>query len=158
MLSNIEQAVTSLLASNKAITVSNVFSAYMTIAGIRELDTDSAVATFERAMDKHAPRPAVVQSPMIVQLRNQYWYTKLGGCGKGEGMCQQCGRCGGSRFSRQRSIASTPTIAATTQVVGKAHETVRRGETVCSTSILSLTRDIISETQEAETRASQSGT
>ena len=91
MLSNIEQAITSLIASNKAITISNIFSAYLTIAGIRELDTHSMVATFECAMDKHAPCPAVIQSPMIVQLRNQYWYSKLGGYGKDSAiMCRKC--------------------------------------------------------------------
>jgi hypothetical protein len=131
MLTNIEQAVASLLASNEAITISNVFTAYMNIAGIWELDTDSVVATFERAMDKHAPRPTVVQSPMIVKLRNQYWYTKLGGCGDCGVTCQQCGRCGGMKFSQGIKTASVPALASIqpTRVVEKAQEVVRKGET-----------------------------
>jgi len=133
MLSNIEQAVTSLLASNEAITVSNVFSAYMTIAGIRELDIESVVATFERAMDKHAPRPTVVQSPMIVKLRNQYWDTKLGGCGSSGGMCHKCEHCGGMKFHQQRRNAPAPAITTTPPTqISSAQETVRKGETFIS--------------------------
>jgi hypothetical protein len=139
MLSNIEQAVTSLLASNEAITISNVFSAYMTIAGIRELDTDFVVATFERAMDKHAPRPTVVQSPMIVKLRNQYWYTKLGGCGNGGVMCQKCGQCGGMKHQQRTTSVPAITAPQSTRVVEKAKEAVRKGETLRVTYVLLLT-------------------
>lgn len=131
MLSNIEQAVTSLLASNEAITISNVFSAYMTIAGIRDLDTESAIATFERAMDKHASRPAAVQSPMIVKLRNQYWYTKLGGChGNEGGVCQKCAQCGGMKFQKPRRTEIVPAIAATQPTRGgeNAQEVVKKAK------------------------------
>lgn len=133
MLSNIEQAVTSLLASNEAITVSNVFSAYMTIAGLRELDSDSIVATFERAMDKHALRPTDIQSPMIVKLRNQYWYTKLGGCRNSGGVCHKCGSCGGMKPQQSRTV-SAPAVTATqpSQAVEKSHEAAREGETESS--------------------------
>jgi hypothetical protein len=134
MLSNIEQAVTSLLASNEAITVSNVFSAYMTIAGLRELDSDSIVATFERAMDKHALRPTDIQSPMIVKLRNQYWYTKLGGCRNSGGVCHKCGSCGGRKPQQQSRTVSAPAVTATqpSQAVEKSHEAAQEGETESS--------------------------
>lgn len=97
MLSNIEQAVIGLLDSKQTINVSNVFSAYLRISGLEFHGIDEAVIPFERALDKHAVRPDVVQSPMIVKLRKQYWYTKLGGCTR-DGECQTCEHCGGMKL------------------------------------------------------------
>ncbi|KAG5651174.1 hypothetical protein H0H81_009581, partial [Sphagnurus paluster] len=102
MLSNIEQAVLDLLHTKQTITVPNVFSAYMRIAGHDIGDTEKAVVTFERALDKHAVRADVVQSPMIAKLRNQYWYTKLGGREDGDGECHMCEHCGGMRLKDKR--------------------------------------------------------
>ncbi|KAG5642988.1 hypothetical protein DXG03_001804 [Asterophora parasitica] len=98
MLSNIERAVLDLLDANQSITVPTAFAAYMRIAGHDIGDTEKAVVTFERALDKHAVRPDVPQSPMIAKLRNQYWYTKLGGCDGGDGECHMCEHCGGMRL------------------------------------------------------------
>jgi hypothetical protein len=157
MLSNIEQAVTSLLASNEAITVSNVFSAYMAIAGLRELDSDSVVATFERAMDKHALRPTVVQSPMIVKLRNQYWYTKLGGCGNSGVVCHKCGHCGGMKPQGKRTVSVPVITAAQPSQAVESREAVRKGETALSDSFLLLTMSHLSEAEETEASLPQDG-
>jgi hypothetical protein len=130
MLSNIEQAVVDLLDREKAITVPNVFSAYMQIAGLDVDAIEEAVITFERAMDKHAVRPDAVQSPMIVELRNQYWYTKLGGCKDGEGVCHTCESCGGMRLhgkNGRRAVGPPPIASATTPP--KLHRAPPRGET-----------------------------
>lgn len=112
MLSNIEQAVLDLLSTKQSITVPNVFSAYMRIAGHDIGDTEKAVVTFERALDKHAVRPDVVQSPMIVKLRSQYWYDKLGGCKDGDGECHVCEHCGGMRLKDKKHQSSE--VGATT--------------------------------------------
>ncbi|KAF5374098.1 hypothetical protein D9615_008874 [Tricholomella constricta] len=96
MLSNIEQAVLDLLSTNASITVPGVFAAYMRIAGHDIGDTEKAVATFERALDKHAVRPQ--SQSQIEKLRNEYWYDKLGGCKDGDGVCHMCEHCGGMRL------------------------------------------------------------
>ncbi|RDB15257.1 hypothetical protein Hypma_004806 [Hypsizygus marmoreus] len=132
MLSNIEQAVVDLLNAKQSITVANVFAAYMRIAGHDLSDTEKAVVTFERAMDKHALRPDVVQSPMIAKLRNQYWYTKLGGCKDGDGECHMCEHCGGmklkdNKHGRNANTASNEVEASVTPP--QIHQRPKRGKT-----------------------------
>lgn len=127
MLSNIEQAVIDLLDQEKPITVSNVFSTYMRIAGLDVNFIDEAIITFERAMDKHAARPDVVQSPMIVELRNQYWYTKLGGCKGGSGVCHTCGHCGSMGFYEKKG--RVPLAIEHVAVQAEIRQNRLRGET-----------------------------
>lgn len=126
MLSNIEQAVVDLLNAEESITVPNVFSMYMRIAGHDLGDSEKAVITFERAMDKHALR-ADVQSPMIEKLRNQYWYSKLGGSKDGDGQCQMCEQCGGLRLQDKKHRSSGIKASA------PAKQHARRGEAKPST-------------------------
>ncbi|KAF8073395.1 hypothetical protein FPV67DRAFT_742723 [Lyophyllum atratum] len=116
MLSNIEQAVLDLLSTEQSITVPNTFSAYMRIAGHDIGDTEKAVVTFERALEKHAVRPDVVQSPMIAKLRNQYWYAKLGGCEDGDGKCHVCEHCGGLRLQDKKHQHAGGGATTATQV------------------------------------------
>ncbi|GLB45456.1 hypothetical protein LshimejAT787_2300160 [Lyophyllum shimeji] len=124
MLSNIEQAVLDLLATKQSITVPNVFSAYMRIAGHDMSDTEKAVVTFERALDKHAVRPDDVQSPMIEKLRNQYWYTKLGGRKDGDGECCVCEHCGRLQL-KDKSNQRTGACATTATAQAEEHEPQR---------------------------------
>ncbi|KAF9465789.1 hypothetical protein BDZ94DRAFT_1253173 [Collybia nuda] len=125
MLSNIEQAVIDLLNQKKPITVPNVFSTYMRIAGIDVNSIDDAVITFERAMDKHAVRPDVIQSPMIVELRNQYWFNKLGGCKAGSGVCHTCESCGGVRLHNRMGKMLIPMVPIAMQVEPRRQDRVR---------------------------------
>lgn len=138
MLSNIEQAVVDLLDQEKPITVTSVFSAYMRIAGLDVNFIDEAVITFERAMDKHAARPDVIQSPMIVELRNQYWYTKLGGCKSGNGVCHTCEQCGGVRIYEKKGGVPPPVERVATQA--EMRQDRLRGETVSVDATLIVLR------------------
>jgi hypothetical protein len=90
-------------------------------------------------MDKHALRPTVVQSPMIVKLRNQYWYTKLGGCGNSGVVCHKCGHCGGMKPQGKRTVSVPVITAAQPSQAVESREAVRKGETALSDSFLLLT-------------------
>jgi len=104
MITNLEQAIRHLMGSKQSITVANAFKAYIHIAGHDIEDTEKAVVTFERALDKHVVRPDNAQSDVIVKLRRQYWYNKLGGPGEGE--CRVCEHCGEMRLPDNKNRSS----------------------------------------------------
>lgn len=97
MMRTIEQAISDLILSNKAITVANAFPVYMRLAGFNSL-CDEAVMSFEHAMDKYPAKPPKARATFIKEvkeLRDGYWLDKLGGtpsdfCG---GFCGGCSRC-----------------------------------------------------------------
>ncbi|KAG6856279.1 hypothetical protein H0H87_005889 [Tephrocybe sp. NHM501043] len=93
MLSNLERAVLEIFNNKEAPTVARVFGTYVRISGLDDGDAGRSVAAFERALDKHSHRGNDV-SKVVATVRNDYWYTKLGGSKDGGGQCHICEHCG----------------------------------------------------------------
>ncbi len=85
MWTNIELAINFLLSIKQPLTVPNVLSAYIEVAGFRS--TEDAVVAFEHALDKHPlplnyePQGTVYHRPFILEvdhIRRDYWKERLG--------------------------------------------------------------------------------
>ncbi|KAG6889126.1 hypothetical protein C0992_006348 [Termitomyces sp. T32_za158] len=92
MPSNLDLAVRALINGKQPQTVPTVFGTYIRISGLDREDANRSVLAFERALDKHPLREDDL-SPIIARVRNDYWYTKLGGNEQG-GVCHVCEHCG----------------------------------------------------------------
>ncbi|KAG6872375.1 hypothetical protein C0995_010189 [Termitomyces sp. Mi166 len=93
MPSNLDLAVRALVNGKQAPTVATVFGTYIRISGLDNGDANRSVLAFERALDKH-PLRADDFSPVVAKVRNDYWYTKLGGTEEEGGVCNICEHCG----------------------------------------------------------------
>ncbi|THH18539.1 hypothetical protein EUX98_g8938 [Antrodiella citrinella] len=114
MTTAIEQAISHLIQTRQPITVSHVLPIYLQFAGLSsmaDLDSMTAIITFERAMDKH-PAPSypiakrdktkmVTLAPLpckrlyhaeVEQLRRDYWEKAIE-LGSTFGLCN-CVGCG----------------------------------------------------------------
>ncbi|CAL1713812.1 unnamed protein product [Somion occarium] len=114
MSTTIERALTSLVRAQQPITVVNVLSAYLQIAGFAtepSAASEDAILAFEHALDKHpAPPPMrttrngkIVPSSNVpatgrrkysadvARLREEYWKDKLGKSAKLKCTCADCG-------------------------------------------------------------------
>jgi len=90
MLSNIERAVTDVLAANKEVIVANVLPAYVRIAGFKRQSMEVLTA-FERAMDKYPDSKDQTDSTsakLVAELRKDYWMGMFDWGGK-----QHCCPC-----------------------------------------------------------------
>lgn len=94
MHSNIEQAVSDVIASKQEVIISTVLSAYIRVAGFADPSTDVLTA-FERALDKHPDSADKVDSPsskLIAVLRQDYLLGILNGDnGEEYALCPCCG-------------------------------------------------------------------
>ncbi|KAG5336707.1 hypothetical protein E4T56_gene19476 [Termitomyces sp. T112] len=101
MPSNLDLAVRALINGKQPPTVATVFGTYIRISGLDNEDANRSVLAFERALDKH-PRRDDELEPVIARVRNDYWYTKLGGTDEGGGVCHTCEHCGTLSLPNQK--------------------------------------------------------
>jgi hypothetical protein len=95
MTCTIEQAISDLIISNKAVTVANTFPVYMRLAGFNVL-CDEAVISFEHAMDKYPAQPPKARATFVKQikeLRDGYWFDKLRATQINFEYCATCDDC-----------------------------------------------------------------
>ncbi|KAK7676470.1 hypothetical protein QCA50_020544 [Cerrena zonata] len=115
MCTTIEKALQSLLKAEQPLTVANVLSAYLEIAGFTTTNPDTvsedAIMAFEHALDKHPapPPPRKTKSGKLIprketqrwsfevaKLRDEYWIDRLGVKSCAKCKCRKCGRYIGS--------------------------------------------------------------
>lgn len=101
MPSNLDLAVRALIDGKQPPTVATVFGTYARISGLDKEDVNRSVLSFERALDKHPLRQDDL-SPVVARVRNEYWYTKLGGNEQGDGVCHVCEHCGSLTLSKRK--------------------------------------------------------
>lgn len=103
MLSNIEQAVANIVASEQEVVLVNVLDAYIRVAGFTHWSADAIVA-FEHALDKYpdsAEKVDSVLAKLITELRQSYWYQMLGVPKGGEAHYSSCPCCGIMKLMQQ---------------------------------------------------------
>lgn len=81
------------MVTGNTINLHTVLTTYLRIAGFTSI-CDDGLTAFEHALDKHRAQPGASISIAIVQLRDQYWCSKLGGCSSGSAVPHKCEECG----------------------------------------------------------------
>lgn len=121
MCTTIEKALQSLIKADQPLTVVNVLSAYLELAGFAVTDRNTvsadAIVAFEHALDKHPapPPPRKTKSGKLIptketprwscevaKLRDEYWKDRSGK------KCK-CRKCGGVIDDDTPAINEAPT-------------------------------------------------
>ncbi|KAI0345482.1 hypothetical protein BDW22DRAFT_1352951 [Trametopsis cervina] len=115
MTTTLELALSSLLASNKPLSVQNAVTAYFEAAGFSDSSHCMRVAAlaFEHAMDKYALLPPTVPTAVqmsrrqsyvseVPRIREEYWALK-----RGVARCA-CGRCMSMDLTRKCTCGKCP--------------------------------------------------
>lgn len=103
MLSNIEQAVATVVALKQDLIPANVLSAYVRVAGFTHWTSDAYIA-FEHALDKYpdsAEKTDSKSAQFVAELRQSYWYQMSGVLKGGEAQPGSCPCCGITKLMQQ---------------------------------------------------------
>lgn len=103
MLSNIEQAIANVFASEQEVILVNIMDAYVRVAGFTHWSADAFVA-FEHALDKYpdsAEKADSLLAKLITELRQNYWHQMFGVPKGGDAQHSSCPCCGIMKLMQQ---------------------------------------------------------